>query len=152
MATINNIFTVKQKSEFVYECINTDVNTSHLKLIDTIDTKIYIYKDLQLHIDKNNHDQYIKIDNDGHYQDNNILMQKLLISPSDSTTFPLINKYDNIISRQTKIYYDNKTKININLVCDIPMNNKQEQITYMQINGGIMFEDIRKLLNTIFHL
>ena len=152
MATLNNIFTVKQKNQFTYECINTNANTSRLTLIDKINTNIYIYKDLQLHIDKNNQCTYIKINNEDHHQHNNILIQTLSIYPACFTTFPLINKYDNIIFRQTKIYYDNATKININLVCDVPANNKKEQISYVQINGDITFENIIKLLNNIFNL
>lgn len=152
MTTINNIFTVKQKGQFIYDCVNPNLNLSHLKLIDTIDTKIYSYKDLQLHIDKNNQHTYIKINNENHHQHNNILIQKQSIYSSDFTTFPLINKYDNVVLRQTKIYHDNITKININLVCDMQINNKNEQISYIQINGDILFENIVTLLGSIFNL
>lgn len=152
MSTINNIFTIKQKGDYVYEYMNTQFNTSRLTLTDTINTEIYIYKDLQLHVN-NKQKTYFKTHNNGHHINNNIIIQRLSIVSTPFTTFPLIDKYDNIISRQTKIYYDNKTKINVGVVCDtIIKDQKKECITYLQINGDYVFENILKLLSDIFKL
>lgn len=147
MATINNIFLTKQKSQFVYECINVNVNTNNLTLIDTINTQVYTYKNIELHIGKDN--QYVMVANGPHCPYNNFMIQKLVLTQSDPSTFPLLNKYDNIVNRQTKVYLDNGTKTNINLVCDT--FNTKESLCYIQINGEIGFDKIKVLLKTIFN-
>lgn len=148
---MHNIFNVKQNGEHLYECVNINYNLSKLTLMNTINTKIYVHKNLQLHINDNNQKKYFKVENDGHNKNNNILIQKILIYDIEHLLFPLINKYDNIISRQTKIYHDQQTNIYLNFICDtFTNNNKQDKISYLQIDGNFTFENIFNILNKIF--
>ncbi len=151
--TTHNIFHVKQNGKTLYECINTKYNDSNLTLINTINTKIYIHNNLQLHINNDSKEKkYIKIDNSDYFNNNNILIQKILISPIHQMLFPLIKHYDNIIMRQTKIYHDKQTNIYINFICDTftNNNNKSEKISYLQLEGDFTFGNITDLLNKIF--
>ncbi len=150
--TSHNIFNVKQNGKFIYECINTNYNNSNLTLMNTINTKIYIYNNLQLHINNDNKEKkYIKVDNDSYHNNNNILIQKTLIAPIQPMLFPLIKHYDNIITRQTKYYHDKQTNIYLNFICDtFTNNNKTDKISYIQIDGDFTFENIIGLLNKIF--
>jgi hypothetical protein len=154
MSIINNIFTTTQKGDNLFECINITYNTSQLKLTNTSNSQVYVYKDLQLHVDKNNNKQYIKVINDSHHQQNNVIIQKIYTTIIQPVQFPLINKYDNVISRQIKTFHDNKTNIYINVIYDTftNTNNKKELVTYLQLNGEYTFENIVKLLSSILNL
>jgi len=147
---MHNIFNVKQNGKNLYECVNINYDISKLKLINTTNTKIYVHKNLELHVSENNQKKYIKVENDGHNKNNNILIQKTLIYDIEHVLFPLINKYDNIISRQTKNYHDQHNNIYLNLICDTDHDNNK--ISYLQIEGNFNFENIFNLLNEIFKL
>jgi hypothetical protein len=150
---MHNIFNVKQNGKNLYECVNTTYDNSKLTLINTINTKIYIHKNLQLCIDDNNQKKYIKVNNDGHNKKDNILIQKTSICEIERILFPLIDKYDNIITRQTKIYHNTQNNIYLNFICDTFTNdNKPEKISYLQIEGNFTYENIFNLLNEIFKL
>jgi hypothetical protein len=143
----NYIFNTNQNGKYLFECLNINYNPAKLKLIKTINSKIYIYKNLQLHISENGK-QYFDIENGSHYKNNNIIIQKLIISTSSFLLFPLINKYDNIISREIKIYHDTKTNVYLNFITDIFPN--KDKLTYIQIDGDFEFDNLFNLLNNIF--
>ncbi len=145
MTTINNIFTVTKKGTNIFECVNQKYNLSQLRFIKSSTTQIYIHNDLELHVDKNNNKQYHKITNDDHQIINDtFIIQKITVSQINSTQFPLLKTYNDIITRKIDTYYDNKTNININIINDT--NHQKELNTYIQIIGDYPFENIMKFI------
>ena len=144
MTTLINIFTTKQKGDNFFECIDPTYK-SQLEFKSASTTKIITYKNIELHIDDKQNKKYYKVSNVEYLKSGNIIMQKLLLELADLLTFPIIKAYDNIMTKQSNIYFDKEIKTNINYICETNINNEQHM--YMQIREDY---DLENLMEKMF--
>lgn len=149
MSTIINIFTIKQKGDNLFECIDPTyvVSTTLPKPKKITTTKIFTYKNIELHIDGNDNKKYYQSHNIEYIKKGNTIMQKIILMPIDPLSFPIINKYDNIVTRQNTIFDDKNMNTHISHVVETNYNNDIHK--YMQINGDY---DLESVMNKMFSL
>lgn len=129
-----DIFTVNRKSEHIIDIENnSDLITKLLKLkpIEKNDYTIYIHNGLYLIVhDKTKDKECFKIQNIKTSINDNLLFMTSKITKLEIDSFPIINKYDDIIKRTVTLYQNN-----ISLIKDTNYNDKIKEIYYLRIKN-----------------
>lgn len=146
MSTIINIFTIKQKGDNLFECIDPiyEIQAKNTKPKKITTTKIITYKNIECHIDQNDNKKYYQSHNIEYLKKGNIIIQKIILMPIDELSFPIINSYDNVVTKQNTIFED--INLNIHMSYVFETNYNKETNKYIQIFGDY---DISSIMDNI---
>ena len=136
---ITNIYKVNSKYGKMFNCENIQIN--NLKMINSIEYTIYVYKDLYLYIDKDNHKQCFRYKNINHTLKDNYLIEKVEEIVMHLANFPFINNYDKIYKKKIVTYKDNNNN-EFNLV----LEKSNVDISYLSFKNDI---DANKIIKFI---